>query len=94
MSKVSKRKDSGIAMVKAWQRSGKTQREFCLQNGIAYHSFHYWYKCFRDQAPCASFVPLQIDPAVSGLVEMILADGKRVLFHQPVSSEYLKALLS
>ena len=94
LSKATNRKDAGMAIIKGWQRSGLSQRKFCEQNHIAYHSFHYWYKRFRDQKPSASFVPVHIQPPVTGSVELILPDGKRVLFYQPVSSDYLKALLA
>lgn len=44
------------------------------------------------------FIPLQVQSSVHrqtyGSVELLLTDGKRLLFHSPVSSDYLKALIS
>ena len=89
-------------MIALWQQSGLTQKAFCQQNGVGYHVFHYWYKCFRDahsDAKDEGFIPLKVrtPPSVntcSPRIELLLADGKRLLFHQPVASDYLKALIS
>jgi len=85
-----------LAMIAAWQQSGQSQQEYCLQNNIIYHRFHYWYKVYRDNqsADNGSFVALNITPPAQGNLELHLADGRRILFHQPVSVEYLKALIA
>jgi hypothetical protein len=81
-----------------WQQSGLTQKSYCIQNNIGYHIFHYWYKCYRDNyspAKQTSFIPLQVQPASTiPMVELLLSDGKRILFHQMVSSDYLKSLIN
>ena len=95
-------RDEMFSMIRNWQQSGLTQKAYCEQNKIRYHVFHYWYKCFRDlQLPAkeAGFIPLKIQPSTSvntslPHIELLLADGKRLLFHQPVASDYLKALIS
>lgn len=88
-------------MIASWKQTGLSQKAYCQQNNIRYHVFHYWYKRFRDQQVAvedARFVPLNVKPSsfpVSHFeVEIVLPDGKRILFHQPVSSDYLKALIS
>ena len=82
-----------------WQRSNLSQKTYCIQNNIAYHVFHYWYKCYRSENgishESSSFVQLKVQPSSSiPVIELLLNDGKRILFHQPVSSEYLKLLIS
>jgi hypothetical protein len=93
-------------MIASWQQSGIHQKAFCEQQGIRYHVFHYWYKKYRDaQLPAKenSFIPLQvkhpssaapITPAAGAHTEIVLPDGRRLLFHQPVSADYLKAIIS
>ena len=82
-------------MIAAWQQSGQSQKQFCLQNNIVYHVFHYWYKIYRDQQPGnESFVIVDIAPQLQANVELHLTDGKRIIFHQPVSAEFLKALIA
>ena len=91
-----------FSMIGNWHQSGLTQKAYCEEHGIRYHVFHYWYKCYRDlQTPAKDdgFIPLNIQPFTSentscAEVELLLADGRRVIFHQPVSSDFLKALIS
>ena len=83
--------------IKQWTLSNLSQKDYCLQHQLTYHSFHYWYKRYKnnDQStPVTSFIQLQVQPkTLQPLVELLLADGKRILFHQLVSSDYLKALI-
>lgn len=89
-------------MILTWQQSGLSQKSFCERNGIRYHVFHYWYKRFGDlQSPAKQegFIPIKIQPSnaintASAHVEFVLPDGRRLLFHQPVNSDYLKDLIS
>ncbi|MCY7420196.1 MAG: hypothetical protein LH478_00400 [Chitinophagaceae bacterium] len=102
MQKNEVTREQMFSMITSWQQSGLTQKAYCEQNGIRYHVFHYWYKCFRNlQSPAKDegFVPLSIQSSQiindsSAHVELLLPDGKRLLFHQPVSSNYLKAIIS
>jgi len=87
-------------MIETWKRSGLSQKVFCEQQSIRFHAFYYWYKRYR-QHHCGSdnsntgFVKLQIEkPAATGVVEIHFPGGIRLLFHEPVSSNYLKALIS
>ena len=101
MQKDEATREQMFKMISTWQQSGLTQKAFCEQNAIRYHVFHYWYKCFRNmQIPTKDegFIPLSIQPSCvmnssSAFVELMLTDGKRLLFHQPVSSDYLKAII-
>ncbi|MGZ4118951.1 MAG: IS66 family insertion sequence element accessory protein TnpA [Bacteroidia bacterium] len=87
-------------LIEQWQQSKLTQNVFCQQQSIKYHVFHYWYKRYREQhespqSNAASFVKLQIaKPASPDSVEIYFPDGIRLVFHEPVSSNYLKALIS
>jgi hypothetical protein len=90
-----------LAMIVSWQQSGLSQKLYCKQNRIRYHVFHYWYKRYKDAQDVQrdGFVPLNVKPPVrhaacTAAIELLLADGKRILFHQPISSDYLKALIS
>ena len=86
-------------LIEQWQQSSLTQNAFCQQQSIRYHVFHYWYKRYREhhagpQSNVASFVKLQVaKPASPGSVEIYFPGGVRLLFHEPVSSTYLKALI-
>jgi hypothetical protein len=90
-----------LRMINSWKQSGLSQKAYCEQNNIRYYVFHYWYKRYRDQQDTvenATFIPLNVKPSAfpvsSSAIEVLLADGKRILFHQPVGPDYLKALIS
>lgn len=83
----------------AWQRSGLSQKTWCDQNDMAYATFQYWYKRFRSPQTAQpgtanSFVPLLVDtlPA-SCWCELLFGDGRRLVFHQPVSASFLQTLM-
>jgi len=93
-----------FSMIECWQQSGLTQKAYCEQHCIRYHVFHYWYRKYKDTQLSATkehgFIPLRLQPAASASIaaagvhtEMILVDGRRLIFHQGVSAEYLKALI-
>src|SRR5690349_14306368 len=88
-----------LSMVESWRQSGLSQKQYCLQNKIAYHVFHYWYKRYRDrqstnQSNPKAFIPVTIDTVSStAYVELQFPNGKKILFHQPVSIDYLKAMI-
>jgi hypothetical protein len=86
-------------MIVDWQQSGQTQRLYCQTQNIPYHVFHYWYKQYRNsqQPPPAAlpgFTAVNL-PAVSDSASaaLVLPDGRRIVFYQPVSSDYLRALI-
>ena len=87
-------------LIEQWQQSSLTQNVFCAQQSIKYHVFHYWYKRFRklhadQQGGSSSFVKLHIaKPASASAVEIYFPGGIRLIFNEPVSSSYLKALVS
>lgn len=90
-----------FAMIAAWKQSGLSQKAYCEQNKIRYYVFHYWYKRYRDEQSDSNgpaFISLNVDSPLSNTtcasVEIVLPDGKRILFHQAVSSDFLKAVIS
>jgi hypothetical protein len=50
-----------MAMIRQWQQSGLSQKQFCTGNNIRYHVFHYWYKVYKsEQNATNSFLPVNI----------------------------------
>jgi hypothetical protein len=83
-----------LAMISDWQQSGQSRQEWCRAHGVAYHVFQYWYRQWRRPvAADGKFIPVEVSPAGGGAVELLLPDGRRVVFHQPLDVAYLKALL-
>lgn len=91
-----------LDLIEQWQQSGISQKVFYQQNNIPAHVFYYWHKCYRKQRgglnksiPSNSFVQLQPSSvAFSGNIELQLTNGNRIIFHQPVGVDYLKALIN
>ena len=90
-----------FAIIASWKQSNLSQKAYCEQNDIRYYVFHYWYKRYRDEQSNSTepaFIPLNVKPPLSDAtcanIEVVLADGKRILFHRPVSSDFLKAVIS
>jgi hypothetical protein len=100
MSQLSEVRQQMFEMIEEWQQSKLTQKEYCGQQSIKYHVFHYWYKRYRQEQSGtvginSSFVKLQIaKPVAASVVEIHFPGGIRLFFHEPVSSNYLKALIS
>jgi hypothetical protein len=87
-------------LIERWQQSSLTQNAFCVRRSIRYHVFHYWYKRYREQhadqqSSVTSFVKLHIaKPASASSVEIYYPGGIRLFINEPVSSSFLKALVS
>ena len=88
--------------IRLWQQSGQSQKAWCEQNNVSYGAFHYWYKRYRDeelaaspdQRPDGGFVRLMVDSSnPPAWCELVLGDGKKLIFHQPVSVEFIRALI-
>jgi hypothetical protein len=53
-------------MLSRWERSGLSQVEFCLQNELNRHRFHYWKRRIRKSVQTVPFVELGGLPNLSG----------------------------
>ena len=86
--------------IEQWKQSGLSQNAFCERHSIRFHKFYYWYKCYRGVNDISDennrgFAKLKIEKAsVEPSVEIHFPGGIRVFFHEPVSSNYLKTLIS
>ena len=97
MAATTERREQMFEHIKAWKESSFSQRAFCEKFEIPYHVFTYWCKTFRTKKDIANarFIKLQVpQPVCSSSVELVCPDGKRLIFREPVSADYLKALIS
>ena len=97
MTAGSSSKEIMFENIRQWQASGLSQKKFCLDNGIAFHSFYYWYKRFRiiDKKPAAdAFVPIQVTKDNDPFASVSFSNGSTVQIYHAVSVDYLKALIS
>ena len=97
MVKEEQVKEKMFASIDAWQQSSLSQKEWCRQQDMAYHIFHYWYRKYKDTHTAtsdkSSFVRLEVTPEVQSSCEVIFNDGTKIIFRQSVSAPFLKSLL-
>jgi len=97
MAKDSQLRDKMFEIVRAWQQSDVSQKEWCRQEDIPYHIFHYWYRKFKDQQEpidnSGSFIQLAMASTQVASCEVIFVDDTRILFHESLPAQYLKSLL-
>jgi hypothetical protein len=88
--------------ISLWQQSGLTKKAWCEKNNVTCSTFHYWYKRYRvegsnpstDRHDEGGFVQLMVDPSsASAWCELVLRDGRKLVFRQPVSAEFMRALI-
>jgi len=86
-----------FSSIASWQSSDLSQKEWCQQQNIAYHIFHYWYKKYKEEQQLtdgnAPFVRLTVKSELGTACEVVFNDGTKVIFREPISVQYLKSLL-
>lgn len=75
-----------------WKESGKTRKEFCLEQGINYGTFATWpYESTRRTA--SAFKEIKLDQASGSLFAQVhFPSGVRIDFYQPLSPDFLISL--
>lgn len=97
-------RETMFALIEEWKASDLSQKKFCEHHEVRYYVFHYWYRRYRGRHPklvdnTPAFIALQVNAATNslpsaGCAELILPDGRRLLFHQAVDADFLKTLLA
>lgn len=79
--------------IKLWQKSNKTQAEYCRVNNLSLKSFWYWKKKYKS-AP--SFVPVKIKTDIfpsSPIINLIVDSRFRIEINKTFEPETLKSVL-
>ncbi len=102
MSKDPSYQQQMFLYVEQFKESNLSIKQFCQQNNLRYHAFHYWSKRYRQssnaEAPEPVFRQISIKPAntsniSSAFAEVSFPAGHQVRLLQIVSADYLKALI-
>jgi len=69
--------------IQCWQQGKQSQKEYCHENNLAYHTFIYWLtKLRRKQSPIEqAFIPVQMDQPVKSSateLEIVFPNGVRL----------------
>jgi hypothetical protein len=94
--------DKMFNSIEQWQRSGVSQKAWCTENNIPYSVFHYWYRRFRnlhpenEQVVADRFVQIKVPDHLSGIpwCELVLTNGQKFVFHQPLAAEFIRSILA
>ena len=79
-----------------WERSGRTQREFCREQRLALSTFQWWRARLRRTEPTAApaFVPIALGAADANSVEVTLRSNTRVRVQGAAVSRVVDALIA
>ena len=101
-NQVSDKVQQMFGLIESWQQSGIDQKSFCKAQGIAYGTFHYWFKRYRQrtlgQSNEAGFKKIEItgqlesDSSGAWLV-VRCADGRQFIFNQALPADLLLQLM-
>lgn len=84
-------------LIVQWEQSGLPKKEFCVNHEVANATFHYWFKKYKNQDAVMSpaFIPMHVEESsyTHAFAELILGDGKKIIFYNSVDASFLKALL-
>jgi hypothetical protein len=93
---MNKFSDKGAELLEAWRNSGLSRRKFCMQNGISYSSFNYWFR--RLEKPASSGFDLVevngVDSEERHPLQVVFPSGAKVVLEQVPSVEWLRKLVS
>lgn len=87
-------------LIRQWEKSGLSQKEFCAERGIKSHVFWYWLRQYRNrkQKPekaVKDFITLEVESNLHQalMAEIIYPDGTRLIFKEGVGMKFLQGLL-
>ncbi len=89
--------------ISLWRQSGKSQRVYCRENGLAYSSLGYWSRKMSRREPAKAKPTLVRIAPVGKPPEPVMSDRQNLYLHidgryrivipSPVDKEDLRALL-
>ncbi len=96
------------AHMESCKNSGQPQKVYCEQEGLAYSTFQYWVKkyreeCAEDEASSISpgFIPVEVQPdpemdqaGNTSQLHFLFPNGIQVMCPESVQPEVLKTLLN
>lgn len=91
-----------LALVREWETSGETRRVFVERHGVSLPRFDYWRQQLRREQQrergASAFAPVHVvadDGAstTSGVVEIALTTGDRVVIREGVTETLLRTVM-
>jgi len=96
------------AHIEACKNSGKPQKVYCNQEGLAYSTFQYWAKKYREEISeddtseiTPGFIPVKVQPDpetaqvdITNQLHFLFPNGIQVMCPESVHPEVLRTLLN
>ena len=84
-------KDELIAL---WKQSGKSRKLFCIDQGLNYNSFVSWHQQHKAKAKSETgFSQVIVQSGEKIFAQLHLPGEIRIDLYQPLSAEFIRALL-
>lgn len=81
-------------LIELWKQSGKSRRLFCIDQGLNYNSFVTWHKEQKAKSkPGSGFSEVIVQRGEKLVAQLHLRGELRIDLYQPLSAEFIRALL-
>jgi transposase len=89
--------DEWAERIAAQQRSGKSVKQFCKEQGLTEYSFYAWRKRLQEKGPVRFALversPRRQERTAEAVLELVLATGERLRIGSGVDTATLRAVL-
>ena len=79
-------------IIRKWEQSGKSRKEFCEEHQIGYNSLVSWCKQFKDQKTSSGFSEIKIKETAGLYAQVHLPGGIRIDFFHALPADYFQSL--
>ncbi len=88
-----------FSLIRKWNGSGISQKEFCNNHDLPIHIFHYWLRKYKQTSPPSEngFLPIDVTPAKlspDGELQIHYPNGVMITLDKAVSTSRIKALIN
>ena len=88
-----------FSLIKKWQDSGLSKKEFCKQQDIATQNFHYWSKKYKQTYSSLEneFIPIEVNPVqeiTKDEIQIFYPNGVKLIFSEDLSFSKIRALIN
>lgn len=78
MNNLKEKRSAMVAMIEDWRSSGKSKKQYCLENGINEAKFYYWYSRIKEAGSSSpGFIPIQKPSGISE-IEVVYPNGVKL----------------
>ena len=88
-----------FSLIEVWKKGDQSQQEFCKEKELNYPQFQYWLRRYKQTIDTGSSqrlftqVSMKAQPVTTGSLELVLPDGRKLIFHQPIDASFVRSLI-